>query len=264
MKRYWQIFKQLLLFHLQSKMTYRLNFLLESIHWPVYMIVMYLLVKLSFSRAGGSIFGLSETEGILLFGIFNMTFALCFATIISGLQHFVWAGVRTGELDQVLTKPISPKFFIAFSLPDASSFIFFLVSLGIVINQTWLLKSQITFFNLFSFLITYLLSLLLIYYVLLLYASASLYVVKAQQVFELFNKMSDFGQFSPKLFPFSIQILLVTILPLTLFAYLPTQVLLGRASWTDFPLLIGIIIITKFFADYSWREGLKRYSSASS
>ena len=263
MKRYLTILYQMMLFSFKSSLEYRWNFLVQMFYGPAYVFIMYLLVEIAFAKTQ-ILAGWTKQEGILLFSVFQFLYALCYVIFMKGVRHVMWTAVRHGELDFMLTKPINIQFYATFSKPN---FELLLLAVGtglIFFRQLWILSSSIEQINALAFVIMFILGMIIAYFAVAIYATASFYIIRAEQVLELYDKMTDFAQYPLPLFPGSIQMIFFSVVPIAFFSYLPTLILLGKGSlsWIVASVLFAVCLF--FINQFAWKKALQHYSSASS
>lgn len=66
------------------------------------------------------------------------------------------------------------------------------------------------------------------------------------------------------LYPVAVRMLIKTALPFAFMGSIPARVLTHRGSWTDYVLVISVLIAYSGFVVFLWKRGLRRYQSASS
>lgn len=263
LKKYGYLYLKMLSFTLKSELSYRLNYFLKIFYGPAYLGVMLLLVEIAFTKAP-QLGGLSKDEGILLYSIFSLLYALAILFFVRGFRYFLWQGLRLGVLDFLLTKPVSVQFLVAFSWPTFEQLPLILGELLLFIRQAWLVQSQITPSSALLFSLMMVLAMVILYLMLSTYATLGFYVTKAAQIIEILDKTTDFANYPTSIFPSSIQTAMFTFLPIAFCSYVPTLFLLNRGNPV---LLVGAVLLVAIFYflnSWAWKQGLKQYSSASS
>jgi len=263
LKHYLRIYSQIFLFHLKSKIEYRFNFLLQLFYGPAYVFVMFLVLQLVYFQTP-TLAGWTKAEGMMLFATLQLVYSTCIMIFIGGFRHFLWEGIRTGELDTYLTKPISPHFMVAFSRPNIDQIALVGALVWLFFYQLRQILPLITLSSGIFFSLSISLSFLIIYLTLSTYATLGFYVTKAAQIIELFDKSSDFAQYPTTIFPPAIQVVTLTVIPIALFGSFPVAILLNKLppSLLLFELVfVGLLIILQKKA---WQTAMKKYTSASS
>lgn len=260
---HFNIYRHIVSFSLKNILTYRLNLLAKLIYGPAYIAVLFTILILAFDQTK-TLGGWNKSDAILLFSVFQLIYVDCLILFLRGFRHLLWEGLSTGELDFYLVKPAKTQFLVAFSKPDIDQL---LVWFGIIILFSFNLSQRIftlTLFDLVGFLTMFVLAHLIVYFTISSYAATGFFVIRAQQVMEIFDKSSDFSQYPTSIFPNSIKLIAFTLLPIAFFGYLPTLFLLSKGNisiiFNTLFLLTILVLINRFV----WKVGLRHYSSASS
>ena len=260
---YLTIYRHLFLFKFKSAMSYRINFFLKLFYGPAYIGVMFLITNLAFSQTG-YLAGWSKSEGLLLFSVFQLIYINCFVLFLTGFRHFLWQGVRHGEIDLMLVKPVNTQFLVAFSYPDIDQILLWFSLAIMFIYQLLFSTLYFSMLQFLSFGVMFIIAHLIIYFVISTYAPLGFYLTKAQQVMEIFDKSSDFAQYPTPLFPSSIRWIFFTILPTAFFGYLPTSFLIGKGNYLFILVSLLFLIFLIGLNKITWQKGLRNYSSVSS
>lgn len=263
MKKYLRIYRQIFLCHVQSALAYRLNFVFKLLYGPAYILVLYLVLQTAFLRTN-TLGGWTKEEATVLFFVITTIGTTCNLLFIDSIRRLLWHGIRLGEVDSSLLKPVSAQFLLTFGKANVDQIGLWLGTGLLFLYYSWSYWLQLTLNDLGLFLLTFLLAHVLIYLSLSTYATVGFYVVRAQQIMEFFDKTMDFAQYPITVFPASLQFIFFTVLPIAFFGYIPAQFLLGKGSVTA---ALGMIILTIVFTivnQLAWNTALKQYSSASS
>ncbi len=171
--------------------------------------------------------------------------------------------IRKGELDFILTKPVSSQFLISLQRVSTAVISNLLLSLAWLIWASLQLQT-LTVTRMLILLITIPFSLLLIYSLRFLIATLSLIFIRAENVQYLWYQIYRLGMRPDQIYPSWLRRILFTILPVGLVASLPTQIILGFASDWYLLLVIGLSYLFFKASQWFWAYALKHYSSASS
>jgi ABC-2 type transport system permease protein len=171
--------------------------------------------------------------------------------------------VNKGELDILLTKPISPLFMALTRYISISSIFNFAMGIGICITYAkgagfpggihWLLVPVWLSVGVIA--------------ALLLRFIFSIWVFWTERGFALARLYYQFFTFATKpetLYPKTIRYIMLTILPFALIGSLPARALMQGLKLEEYIVLIAVLLGFYFLNRMLWRQGLKRYQSASS
>lgn len=263
MKRYLSIYWQIFVATLKAQLEYRTNFVVQLLYAPAYVGVLYLLLTLAFNKTP-VLAGWHRDEAILLFVTFHVVYCFSATLFIKGIREMLWSGIRLGQFDVILTKPLSAQFLATFGKPEIQQLFLLTILVGVGARQLTTLAAMITPVNALAAITALILGIGIIYFVLSTYATLGFYVTKAQQLIEFFDKAADQAQYPVTLFPGSVQFFFFTIVPIAYAGYVPVSLLLGKISPVILLvslLTLGILIVLNHWA---WQRGLRQYSSASS
>jgi ABC-2 type transport system permease protein len=263
MKKYFLIYFQIINFSLKQLVEYRLNAAIRLAYAPAYVLVMYLILQVVFSKAN-SLAGWNKEHSLMIFYVYQLMYASFLFVFLDGLRDFMWHGIREGKLDSILVKPVNAQFLVTFGRPQIDSLFLFSSMLILFLRQLFLLRSEITLPNFLLFLLTFILGWMTGYFVLSSYATTSFFVTKSQQVIEFIDKVTDYSLYPTSIFPGPIQALAFSILPFAYFSFVPTSFLFGKGNWFLLAILICVLSISIIVNQYVWKKALKHYSSASS
>lgn len=263
LKHHLNVYRHFLSFAIKYMVEYRLNFLIRSLHNVTY-VGMFFITTIVIYAHTESLGGWNIDQALILFSLTNFSFSIQSFIFMRGVEEFMREKVKNGTLDFDLLKPVNTQFMALLRTPWVDSILLGIIMLSFFIHQLIKIWAQISLLNLGLFIISYILCSLIWYFILSSYATLAFYVTRAQQVMYFIEKASDFSQYPTHIFPKSVQWIFFSIVPIALFAYLPASILLGNNSLLMWK-IIGVLLPISFIVNkLAWREGLKRYSSASS
>ena len=172
--------------------------------------------------------------------------------------------IRTGALDLVLVKPVTPLLYITFGSLNMGCLALLIAGLGIVAYGGVKLGA-LSVINVLRFAVVFMIMYLLMYALMLCLRCVSFWLTKVNA----FHKMeSTLVEFSFKLPSPGIhgawKILLFVVLPYGLMANMPSQALFSPFGLQEWLLCIGVTIFFLGLSLLLWKLGMQRYDSASS
>lgn len=263
LRKYLNLYLQLVSYSLRATMSYRLNFLVQLIYGPAYILIMFFLLNTAYTKAP-QLGGWNKPEGILLFLVFQFLYVISLFLFVKTIRYFMWAGFSQGDLDLLMTKPVSTQFLATFSRPSIDQLALIIALAGLLSWQIIGLSAVITWLNLLAFSGMFILSLGITYLTISSYATMGFHMVRAAQVYELFDKTVDYAQYPVTIFPLSVRFMAFTFVPMAFFGYVPTLFLLGRGNWRWFALTVLVLGCSYLVNKQAWKYGLRKYQSASS
>ncbi len=259
--RYAEIYRVQLKNNWVREAVYRTNFLtavLTDIVWMGVEISLFNVIYANVPVLGGW----TKEQVFFFLGIFFTSDAL-FTTFF---QRNFWTFsdlVNKGELDILLTKPVSPLF-LALSRTISLTAIFnVLVGLTVAIRYSgpagfvggwhWML---VPFWLALGVLIAMLLR--------FLFSVAIFWTERSWAITRMYYQFFAFATKPDTIYPQAIRYLILTALPFAFIGSVPARALLYGLSSEEYGILGGVIVGFYFLDAYLWRKGLARYQSASS
>ncbi len=262
-KKHLIIYVMFLKFSVMAQMEYRANFIGNML-----MEVGYLLVKLSYVvvvyRSGVQINGLSPDEILLFIGTF-VTLTGVYAGLFM-INNFRLRGkIKDGELDLLLTKPVSLQFMATLRQADLTIFSVDVIAGIAMVAVAWgrlgIPLNLATVGGYAGFLI---ISCLVSYSLFLLPQILSFWLMNTSAIAEITDSFWDFNNMPMDIYSQWIRVVGVFVLPIFVISNFPPMFLLNKIhpvylAWSAVLPLILLLIVRLL-----WKQGLKSYSSASS
>jgi ABC-2 type transport system permease protein len=232
---------------------------LAPIIWLATMIVFLTTIFSKVKKLGGWDFW----EIVFLTGTHEIIFLLVWTTYAQNLRRFI-NDVRWGRFDDLLLKPISPRFTASFRFLDLTTFGSFLNVVFVFIFSFSKVVEKIHLSRLMGFGFFLIISYWISYLVYFIFASLVLFFINSRAFIDLIFDTTDFDRYPAEIYPKSVRIFLTFFLPILFFAYIPTAFLLGKLGWIYLIFGVMILLVLSFLSRVIWRIGLRHYQSASS
>jgi len=262
-KKHLYIYLMFIRFSVMSQMEYRSNFL-----GNMAMEMGYLCVKLSYVvvvyRSGVAINGLLPDEILLFIGTFIML-----TGVYAGLYMLNNFGFRTkiinGELDLLMTKPVSLQFLATLRQADLTIFSVDVIAGFIVVVIAWSrLALPVTLLTLGSYVAFLGISCVVGYAIFFMPQILSFWMTNTSAIAMITDSFWDINSMPMGIYNDGVRFFGVFVLPVFVITNFPPLVLLGKmpviyGAWS-LVLPFGLLLIIRL----AWNRGLRRYSSASS
>lgn len=260
---YLKIFCLLFKLRLQDVMAYPGDFFLTALATGSYTMAFLFFMGVVFSKVP-QVAGWTFDEMLLFFAVNQFWFYIFWALFGDNLHHLFAEAIRTGELDLKLSKPINTRFLTSIFNPDVTIVPSILYAVGILVYALGRVEVQLTFVGMILFILLFVNSLFLTYNLSFLFACSAFWVMYPQRLMGFLFEIVDFSQYPRQIFSGFWLFVFTFVLPVTLITYLPASVLFNLLELKL--VLIGVLISVVIFllSQWVWRQGLKRYSSASS
>ena len=257
MSKYLRIFISLLKYNLIREMEFRKNFYLRLIT-QVFFVILQLVIVSTFFSFTDSIGSWTKNEVLVLVGIFRLIEGAFHMFIHSNLLYLPEM-VNSGEMDLLLSKPVSSLFFVSIKqhqLYEFSTFISGIVILLFTHLITGLNWAFVAFVAIFGF--------LGLYTIMLFFASLSFFIPRMTALSSIWDVISKTARFPLDIFTGPSRFGLSLATPLVLVVTLPSQIVLGKLSLLYLPLEVAGVLALLVFTHQFWAFSLRHYSSASS
>jgi ABC-2 type transport system permease protein len=248
---------------LMAQMEYRFNFV-----GNLAMEAGYLLVKLSYVvvvyRSGVQINGLSPDEILLFIGTF-VTLTAVYAGMFM-INNFRLRGkIKDGDLDLLLTKPVSLQFMATLRQADVTIFSVDFIAGLIMVAIAWgRLGIPVTFFTVGGYAGFLLISSVVSYGLFLLPQIFSFWLLNSSALAEITDSFWDFNNMPMDIYTPWIKHVGVFLLPIFVISNFPPMFVLNKLPPVYLAWSVLLPVLLLLAVRLLWQRGLKSYSSASS
>jgi ABC-2 type transport system permease protein len=248
----------------QGELAYRVNFFIRLLHSGLNLLTGVLSLIVIFNQVE-VIKGWDMPAALALLGVYLLLSALRGLFIgpslesVAGMDGEIW----TGTYDFTLLRPVDQQFLISFRHWRIFALVDLAMALGVLIYALILLGAQLTIGILLSFTMTLLAGVTLLYAALLAF-SALVFWNPGFLFTWVINDLFQLARYPVGLYPGWLRLVLTWIIPVGLMTTIPAQALVGTLSlWM---LILTLIFTLAAFLGATWlfRQGLKKYTSASS
>ena len=260
----------------QSETSYRFNFTANLLKTVLNIVGSIGGLAVVFYNSG-AINGWGYAELAALLGVYLLVQGLKDLVIgpglesLSGLSGELW----TGQFDYTLLKPVPTQFYISFrkwslwSLVDIAfaAGIIIVSASGVIPPETGIAPMNGAYLgwtgDIFIFIAALLVSLLLVYSVLLILASAAFWYLGTPLMW-IFDSLIQTGRYPVGIYPGFLRIVLTWVIPVGFIITVPAQALSGGLDILTLSGGTGLAVLMFLLAAVFFRSSLKKYSSASS
>ncbi|HEY6072362.1 MAG TPA: ABC-2 family transporter protein [Anaerolineales bacterium] len=261
--RYLQIFSLLIKTGLMQQMTYRPHFFsmfAGKVIRIALLVLFFQAVFLKVDRIGS--WGYDQV--LLLFATFHVVDFLMSITFHRNLAFHLPQKVHSGDFDARMLLPVNLLFLSSLERIELIDFASFLPTLGFLGYVLYRLEFAFTGGQLLVYLILVANGLLFLFAAVLSVASLSFWTTQSSGLARIFDSLMKVGRYPIEIFEGFWRSVFLYILPLVLIAQLPSEALLGILSPRTVFIATAVTGLMLALALLLWREGLKRYQSASS
>ena len=263
MKRNLRFILLLLKYKLSHVMMFRLEFFMAFLGDGAYFLVQLLTFEAIYSQVD-SIGGWSRGQMMIFVGTFSMINALNMLIYFFGIVDLP-GKIKRGELDQYLTKPISPLLRLTFENTDLGSIFLVVFSILIVCCGVSVGGISVSFLHGLCYAALVLLMTLLYYDMELILRSVTFLVISAAGIQALEDQLLQLNFKVPGfLYKGAVKVLFYFVLPYGIMSTVPTQFLTRSITASGLAAAVATAVSFTALALWFWRFGLKHYKSAGS
>jgi ABC-2 type transport system permease protein len=244
-----------------NEVQYRANFFIQVVQSVMTIATGLTALALVFSHTD-QLGGWTRPQLLAVMGVFTMVGGMIRSVIQPNMQRVV-EDVREGRLDFALTKPADAQVLV--SVRDVRLWQLTDVLVGGVVLVVALVQigNSVSWRTFASFAGLLLVGLVSIYCFWLMLASASFWLVRMNEVQELFDGVYRAGQYPVGIYPGWLRYGLTFLVPLAFAITVPSEAVTGRLAWQAVIIAVGSAVTLIALSRWLWRRGLRRYDGAS-
>jgi len=207
--------------------------------------------------------GWTFNEALVIIGLFTFMGGLIQTFLQPNVQRIIEM-IRLGTLDFVLTKPVNSQFMASLRYSQMFSMVDMLLGAGIIVWAFVRLGYAPALAAFAGFAVMLGMAVLIVYSIWMVIATLAFWLVKVNNMAELFNSVYDAGRFPVTTYQGLIRLALTFIVPIAFITTFPAQSVLGRLD--AITLLAAVAMGMGLFTASAlfWRRAVRSYSSASS
>ena len=245
-----------------NEVQYRANFFIQLFQSMMTIATGLTALALVFSHTD-ELGGWSRPQLLAVMGVFTMVGGMIRSVIQPNMQRVV-EDVREGRLDFALTKPADAQVLVSVRDVRLWQLTDVLVGLAVLVVALVQIGDAVSWRAFGSFIGLLVVGLISIYCFWLMLASASFWLVRMNEVQELFDGLYKAGQYPVGIYPGWLKYGLTFLVPLAFAVTVPSEAATGRLTWPAVAVAVGSAVALIGLSRLMWRRGLRRYDGASS
>jgi ABC-2 type transport system permease protein len=248
----------------QAELAYRANFFIRFLNAILNLVTGVLSLTVIFNQVE-SIKGWDLPSAMALLGVYLLLASLRGLFIgpslesVAGMDGEIWQGT----FDFTLLRPVDKQFLISFRHWRVLMLFDLCLALGVLGYAIHLMQAELTLLAVLGFIITLIAGVALLYAALLAF-SALVFWNSGFLFTWIINDLFQLARYPVELYPGWLRLVLTWIIPVGLMTTIPAQALSGKLSWQWLILTLLFTIGALIGASWLFRQGLKKYTSASS
>jgi ABC-2 type transport system permease protein len=244
-----------------NELQYRVNFFIQLFESLVSLGIGLVGLALVFSHTP-TLDGWSLPQLLAVLGVYTLMGGLIKATIQPNMQRLL-DEIQQGTLDYALTKPADSQVIVSVREVRIWETVDFLVGAVVLMIAVVQLHNSIGVLPALLFAGLLVLGGLMIYCFWLIISTGAFWLVRMDNVLELFQGVYQAGRWPVNIYPEWLQIGLTFLVPIAFAVTIPADALTGRLTWQlvagAAALTLGLLVFARWF----WWFGLRHYSGAS-
>ncbi|RPI26124.1 MAG: hypothetical protein EHM70_19350 [Chloroflexota bacterium] len=247
--------------NVQMSLAYRVDTLVNiliNIMWLGWELLSLNIIFSNTATLGGWGFG----EMVALLGVFRLVNALMAAVIWPNTERFN-TSIRDGSFDYVLLQPASSLVLVSLSRIVIWR-VWDLVLAAVLITTGISLSAGNIQINLVSFLFLAASGMLIIYSLWIVLIALTFWFVKFDNIVTILQALLEAGRYPVTVYPAWLRLIVTFVVPIAVATTVPLQGLRGELTVQNVFLFLAIGAASFFVASLIWKQGIRRYSGASS
>ena len=244
-----------------NELQYRANFAIQIFQSAIALGTGLAVLGLVFSQTP-ELNGWSQPELLAVFGVHILMGGVIRTAIQPNMERLM-TDVRQGTLDFVLTKPEDAQVLVSVREVRIWQVVDAIVGIVVLVIAVGQLQVGFGFGQAALFAIALILGGFTIYCFWLILTVGAFWVVRMDQIVELFAGLYQSGRWPVTIYPGWLRISLTFLVPIAFAVTVPAEALTSRLTPETLALAAAFAIVLLAFTRWWWRFGLKRYSGAS-
>ncbi len=244
-----------------NELQYRANFALQILQSGIALGTGLAVLALVFSQTS-ALNGWSQPELLTVMGVHILMGGLI-GTIIQPNMEKLREDIRQGTFDFVLTKPEDIQVISSVREVKIWQAIDVLVGAVVLAFAIGQLRTTIGVLEALAFGFALVLGAVMIYSFWLLLTTIAFWIVRIDEIAELFEGVYQTGRWPVTIYPGWLQVSLTFLVPIAFAVTVPAQALTGRLTPATLGLALAFAVLLLLGTRAFFRIGLRRYSGAS-
>jgi len=244
-----------------NELQYRVNFFIQVFQSFLALGTGLVGLALVFNHTD-SLSGWSRPELLAVMGIHILMGGLIKTTIQPNMERLM-GDVQQGTLDYTLTRPADSQVLVSVREVRIWQVVDILMGLIVLLVALVQIQHRVGLWQALGFGIALVMGGLMIYCFWLMLTTGAFWVVRMDQIVELFQGVYQAGRWPVGIYPLWLRTGLTFLVPVAFAVTVPAEALTGRLTWQT---MVGAAALTAFLfvlARWVWKTGLRNYTGAS-
>lgn len=244
-----------------NELQYRVNFFVQLLQSLIQVGTALVMLALVYSHTT-ELNGWSEPELLTLIGVQVMLGGFIH-TFIQPNMLLLMEDVQQGTLDYALTKPEDSQLLISVRMVRMWQVVEIVSGLILMIIGLSRVEQSIGVADAVAFGIALLIGSVLVYCFWLVITTGAFWVVRMENVLELFEGIYQTGRWPVTVYPVWLRFSVTFLVPIGFAVTVPAEALTSRLQWPTLVFAFAFGVAVFAFTRWFWHWGLRHYSGAS-
>ncbi len=244
-----------------NELQYRANFFIEVFQSFLALGTGFVGLALVFNHTD-SLSGWSRSELLAVMGIHILMGGLIKITIQPNMERLM-GDVQQGTLDYTLTRPADSQILVSVREVRIWQTVDFLMGLIVLVVALVQIQARIGLWQAIGFGIALSMGGVMIYCFWLMLTTGAFWVVRMDQIVELFQGVYQAGRWPVSIYPPWLRVGLTFLIPVAFAVTVPAEALTGRLTWQTMLVAVALTAFLFVLARWVWKTGLRNYTGAS-
>ena len=247
---------------LLTELEYRANFIGQIFLGLLWAFITLISVSVFFSHTQ-TLGGWTYPQALIVVGLFAIINSMIECFLEPNIKRLIEM-VRQGTLDFVLIKPVDSQFMATLRYSRLNGLGDFSAGVLMILYAFAQLAYRPSLLNLVHFGFVLIMGFIVVYSIWVLIATTSFWLVKVNNLTELFRSVYDTARFPISTFRGVLRMMLTYVMPIAFITSFPAQAILGQLDTLTTRLSALIATIAFIGSNRLWHYAIRNYSSASS
>lgn len=244
-----------------NELQYRVNFFVQLLQSLIQVGTGLVMLSLVYSHTK-ELHGWTESELLTLIGVQILLGGVIHTFIQPNMERLL-EDVQQGTLDYALTKPEDAQVLVSVRQVRFWQLVEVISGLVLIVVGLTRVESSIGVLDAVAFACALAVGAFLVYCFWLIVTTGAFWVVRMENVLELFEGIYQTGRWPVGVYPGWLRYSVTFLVPVAFAVTVPAQALTSRLHLGTFLLSVGFAVVLFAFTRWFWRFGLRRYSGAS-
>lgn len=260
MMKYLHILRGIIRINFAKTLIFKGHFYMEtvnSIGWGALSVVTILILTTHIQE----VFGWTRSELILLAVMVNIVYGIL--RVVFDINFWALSEiVNTGELDQVLLKPVDSQLHMSIWRIDFGGILRILIAIGLTIYLLVAFDFSVTPMSVILAILLCILGVSMLYSITFIFLTITIWYSNLYNLMHLINGVLGVSRYPKEMYANLTSVIFFFLLPIVLIISTPTKALVQKGDLFDSLLLITFAIIFFTISRFFWKFALRYYTSA--